>query len=149
MFISQKCQYAIRAVFELSRINNGQPVKINNIAESQGIPVRFCEVILSQLKQGGFIESRRGSDGGYLMTRPPENLHVGEIIRFIQGSIGPIDGLEDELEEGENKNGSPVFSSLWKEVREAISNVYDNTTFQNLVDRDAQMRAKFIANYSI
>ncbi len=69
MLVSQKSQYALRAVFELARRNGGLPVKIADIAEAQAIPQRFLEVIMNQLKQGGFVESRRGKRGGYLLAR--------------------------------------------------------------------------------
>ena len=63
MSVSQKCQYALRAVFELASRETHDPVKIAKIAESQKIPQKFLELILSQLKQGGFLGSRRGADG--------------------------------------------------------------------------------------
>ena len=63
MLVSQKCQYALRALFELAKRNGEGPVKIAAIAKAQAIPPRFLEVILSQLKQGSFVESQRGSEG--------------------------------------------------------------------------------------
>ena len=64
MFVSQKCQYALRAVFELAKQYGKGPTKILHIAELQAIPVRFLEVILVQLKRGGFVDSQRGKEGG-------------------------------------------------------------------------------------
>ena len=81
--VSQKCQYAIRATFELARRNGRGPIKIGEIAEAQAIPVRFLEVILNQLRQGGFVQSRRGAGGCYLV-RQPEEIKVGEITSMLR-----------------------------------------------------------------
>lgn len=83
MLISHRCQYALRAIFELAKRSNQGPVKIAQIAEVQAIPVRFLEVILSQLKQGRFVASRRGNRGGYILAYSPAELTVGAVIRFM------------------------------------------------------------------
>ena len=87
MFISQKCLYAMRAIFELSLREDSEPVKINKIADAQNIPPRFLEIILNQLKHAGFVESKRGKQGGYVLSYSPDELKVGEIINAVQGSI--------------------------------------------------------------
>ena len=66
-------------------------MKANDIAERQHIPIKFLESILSQLRGGGFVLSRRGAEGGYILARPADRLKVGEIIRFIDGPIAPVD----------------------------------------------------------
>lgn len=76
--VSKKCRYALRAIFELSLRDSAQPVKIQEIATAQSIPACFLEVILSELKHGGFVDSKRGSDGGYMLTRDACDLTVGE-----------------------------------------------------------------------
>ena len=78
MNISGKGDYALRAMFDLASQPVGQPVKIAEIARRQAIPQKFLELILAGLKQGGFVESRRGADGGYLLARQPEFLTVGK-----------------------------------------------------------------------
>lgn len=94
MSLSQKCYYAIRAVFELAKAPSGRAVKIGEIAERQQIPVKFLEAILGQLKRGGFVESRRGADGGYLLLRPAGGITVGDIIRYVEGPLHPVKCLE-------------------------------------------------------
>jgi Rrf2 family protein len=83
--ISGKGDYVLRAMFDLASQPVGQPVKIAEIARRQAIPQKFLELILAGLKQGGFVESRRGADGGYLLARQPEFLTVGEVLRFVEG----------------------------------------------------------------
>ncbi len=87
MLISRKCRYALRAVLELTMCNGQGPVKITDIAEAQAIPARFLEAILSQLKQAGFVASRRGKKGGYFLNCSPDELTMGNVIESIQGSL--------------------------------------------------------------
>src|SRR5207247_10276856 len=85
MNISVKGEYALHAIFDLSSQPPGEPVKIAAIARRQNIPQKFLELILSSLKQGGFVESRRGAEGGYLLARPPSLITIGEVLRFFEG----------------------------------------------------------------
>ena len=85
MTISVKGHYALQAIFDLATQPPGIPVKIGDIAKRQKIPQKFLELILAGLKQGGFVESRRGAEGGYLLVRPPETLTAGEVLRFVEG----------------------------------------------------------------
>lgn len=149
MLVSQKCQYAIRAIFELSRRWEQHPVKIADIAEAQSIPPRFLEVILSQLKQGGFIESKRGSDGGYTLARHPMTVTVGEVIRFLQGPIGPIECVAGQVESKCSLRNTCVFMPMWEEAKQALANVFDQTTFQCLLDREKRMNERYVPTYAI
>ena len=149
MLVSQKCQYALRAIFELARRMGQGPAKIAEIAEAQAIPPRFLEVILSQLKQGGFIESKRGSEGGYFLVRPPASLSVGEVMRFVQGPLGPVECVSGDPKEHCSLHADCVFLPMWKEAYAAMANVYDKTTFQELVERKQRMRSQYVPCYSI
>lgn len=148
MFVTQKTQYALRAIFELARRNGQGPAKIAEIAKAQAIPPRFLEVILSQLKQGGFVESQRGSLGGYWLARPANELTVGEIIQFIEGPFGPVECVNDQAKSSECPlHDDCVFLPMWAKVQEAVSQVYDNTTFQDLIEQ--AKRGNYIPVYSI
>jgi len=142
--VSQKCQYGLRAIFELAKRQEQGPAKIAAIAEAQAIPPRFLEVILSELKQGGFVESRRGREGGYLLAREPGQITVGEVIGFIGGPIGPV-----EPAPGRPEDPACVFTRMWEKVRSAISGVCDNITFQDLLEEEAKLKGTYVASYSI
>ena len=86
MNISVKSEYALKAIFDLACQPQGDPVKIAEIAGRQQIPQKFLELILSGLKQGGFVESRRGADGGYMLARAADAITVGEVLRHIEGA---------------------------------------------------------------
>ena len=137
MGISQKCYYAIRAVFELARAPAGTTMKIGEIAERQGIPAKFLEAILNQMKGGGFVESRRGAEGGYLLSRSARSLSLGEIIRFVEGPLYPVTGSSRETELDR------IFSPVFAAAEQALADVYDGVTFQDLVDRSRQTPADY------
>ena len=144
--VSQKCRYALRAIFELAFRDTTEPVKIHEIASAQSIPPRFLEIILSELRHGGFVESRRGYDGGYILSRPPYGLTVGEIIRFLCG--GSYISYEDRKGRFDFI-GDYAFSEMWKNISDAISDTYDNTTFADLVENELVKRQSYVPNYSI
>jgi Rrf2 family transcriptional regulator, cysteine metabolism repressor len=151
MLVSQKAQYALRGVFELARQYGKGWVRISDIADAQAIPIRFLEVILSQVKQAGFIVSRRGAEGGYMLTVNPRDLTVGQVLNFIQGPVGPVECVTEEA--NTNKKcplfGGCAFIGLWEKVQKAISDVYDHVTFQDLIDEDIAKRQHFVPSYSI
>lgn len=134
MAVTQKCQYALRAVYELALRQDEAPCKIGVIAESQGIPVRFLENILNGLKGAGFVDSARGKDGGYFLTRGAAEITVGEVIRFVQGPFDPVD-CNNRLDVPCGIFDDCVFRPLWEKARLALEAVYDGTTIQDLVDQ--------------
>ena len=143
MDVSVKGEYALRAVFELSRRGNPEPLKIARIAESQRIPQKFLELILAQLKQGGYLGSRRGAEGGYFLARPADQITVGDILRQIDGPFQrPRRPFDSEPPD------SP-FPEMWERVERALSCVVDRTTFADLVERWNQKRSKRILNWQI
>jgi Rrf2 family cysteine metabolism transcriptional repressor len=140
MGVSQKCYYAIRAIFELARAPSGRAMKIGEIAERQHIPVKFLEAILNQLKQGGFVESRRGAEGGYLLVRPASGLTLGDIIRYVEGPLHPVKCLEGRQGCGQSQ-ADCIFAPVWAAAEKALGDVYDGVTFQELVDRSRKQPA--------
>jgi Rrf2 family transcriptional regulator, cysteine metabolism repressor len=150
MNLSQKCQYAFRAVFELSRRHcREQPVSVAEIAEIQAIPPRFLEQILAELRQGGFVTSRRGAQGGYVLAIPPAELRVGDIIRFIEGPISPVKCIIQEDESDCALRAECMFQDFWQRAKEAVEKVYDSTTFQDLVREAEERSRKQCVNYNI
>ena len=143
MAINQKCQYALRAIFELAKRGSDEPCKIGAIAEAQGIPVRFLENILSSLKSGGFAASSRGKDGGYVLAKPASEITVGEVIRFVQGPLAPVECADGGSELCAFSNDC-VFHPLWEKAKRALEQVYDGTTFADLVE-EQKCRAPFCA----
>ena len=149
MNVSQKCQYGLRAIFELAKRQGLGPTTIGQIAETQAIPPRFLELILGQLRQGGFVESRRGIHGGYLLAVCPGTLSVGEIIRFIDGPLAPVRCIAGDKKKDCPLYGSCAFLSTWKRAEDAVAKVYDETTFEDLMNEERAASDKYVASYCI
>jgi len=141
MNISVKGEYALHAVFDLASQPPGQPVKIADIAGRQKIPQKFLELILASLKQGGFVESRRGAEGGYLLARPADAIKVGEVLRFVEGARNEKSRVRRQAE-------SP-FADMWQRVNATVSDVLDQTSFTDLQRAWKQKRARFVPNWEI
>jgi Rrf2 family protein len=148
MRLSKKCQYALRAVFELAHRHNGQPAKIQDIGRAQGVSPRFLEVILNDLRHAGFVESRRGNEGGYLLARPAKQITVGEVIRCVQG---PIAVAREEGRKGAGGGifGDEAFEELWRDINEAVCEVCDGRTFADMVESARQKQRQTAPNYVI
>ncbi|MFQ6034281.1 MAG: RrF2 family transcriptional regulator [Sedimentisphaerales bacterium] len=149
MRISKKCQYALRAVFELASRDSGQPMKISEIAGAQNIPPRFLEIILNELRHAGLLNSQRGRQGGYLLARRAEELTVGEVIEHIQGRIYMTAESAEKPNESQSYFGDYAFKELWQKVDNAVSEVCDNMTFAELVEYEKAKKYRIVPNYTI
>ena len=141
MNISVKGEYALQAILDLAAQRPGEPVRIADIASRQSIPQKFLELILAGLKQGGFVESRRGAEGGYLLARGPDSITVGEVLRFVEG---PQPGRTRSRRKAETP-----FTDMWKQVDDAISGIIDRTTFGELLRSWQEKQNKYVLNWEI
>ena len=136
MLVTQKKQYALRAIFELAKQQGDEPVKTSMIAEAQAIPLRFLEVIMGQLKRAGIVDSKRGFFGGYTLLQTPDQICVGDIFRVLDKE----DNTEVCMACTSKGNcpflGGCVFMKLWDQAQRAMDAVYDRTTIQTLIDQD-------------
>ena len=137
--ISKKCIYALKAVLVLSRNHGRAPITIHHIAEEEDIPPRFLEAILRDLKQTGITDSIRGKDGGYLLTRAPHQISMGQVVRAVEGPWFP----------GSEEDKPDVFQSVWAESETALRNVLDQKNFQTLISEQDKLRGGGTLNYSI
>jgi Rrf2 family cysteine metabolism transcriptional repressor len=144
MNISVKSEYALKAVFDLSAqylASRGvamPPVKIADIAKRQKIPQKFLELILAGLKQNGFVDSRRGAEGGYLLARPPDSITVGDVLRAVEN-----------YRAGSRHASDNPFGDIWNRVDSAMSDVLDKTSFGEIARSWQEKHAKYIPNWEI
>jgi Rrf2 family protein len=139
MNISSKGHYALQALFDLASRNTAEPVKIASIAQRQNIPQKFLELILSSLKQGGFVESRRGADGGYSLARRPETITVGEVLRYVEGSPEKPRGPQHET----------PFSELWRNVDKSVAGIVDRANFASIIRNWAEKQKTYVHDWDI
>lgn len=142
---STKCIYALRAILELALHEGFRVVKSQQIASAQGIPLRFLEIILAELRQGGFVESKRGNAGGYILARPPEMITVAQVINFIEGHKAVRNRQGQETADW----GDDPFASLWQELDRVCSKVLDSTSFADLAGEEVRKRNLRSPNYVI
>jgi Rrf2 family protein len=141
MRVTLKGDYALRAIFDLALQKPGKPVRIADIAKRQKIPQKFLELILSGLKQGGFVESRRGAEGGYLMARSPDTITVGQVLRFVEGTRG---GRQRHRLDSEGP-----LAEMWQKVDGAVSAVVDRISFAELGRAWRERQSKYVPNWEI
>ena len=141
MNISLKGEYALQAIFDLASQRPGEPIRIADIARRQKIPQKFLEVILAGMKQSGFVESRRGAEGGYLLARSAESLTVGEVLRSIES---PRQGPGRSRRKAETP-----FTDMWRQVDSAVSEIIDKTTFAGLLRGWTEQQNKYVLNWEI
>ena len=139
--ISVKGEYALLAVLDLATHRTGEPVKIASIARRQRIPQKFLELILAGLKQGGFVESRRGAEGGYLLARPAESISVGEVLRYVERGRGQRGSAR--------KRGENGLTALWGEVEKVVSEILDHRNFAELSRSWRDKQTQWVPNWDI
>ena len=139
MNVSVKGTYALQAIFDLALEQSGDPVKIADIAKRQKIPQKFLELILAGLKQGGFVISKRGAEGGYLLARPADAITIGEVLRYIEGA---------KAIKTQREKDSPL-AEFWSRVDEAVSSVIDHTTFAELARNWREKQHTYVPNWDI
>jgi len=134
MRITYRGDYALKAVLELALNYDKVVVTSRDLAKRIDTPVKFLEQVLLDLRKGGFIESRRGNVGGYLLSKAPANITVGDVIRHIDGPIEPIACIREGYSNCADIDRC-VFKKMWQKVSEATSDIIDKVTFEDLVSQ--------------
>jgi Rrf2 family protein len=133
MRISAKVDYAVRAAVELAAVEGTpeKPVKGDVIAEAQGIPLKFLENILGELKHVGIVNSRRGAQGGYWLNRPADEVTLADIVRAVEGPLASVRGEspEDLKYRGEAK----PLQKVWIALRANLRAVMEEVTLADVV----------------
>ncbi|MFL6204749.1 MAG: RrF2 family transcriptional regulator [Acidimicrobiales bacterium] len=134
MRITAKVDYAVRAGAELAAhaATHGPraPMKGEAIASGQGIPARFLESILSELRRSGIVGSQRGSEGGYWLARPAEDVSVADVIRAVEGPLADVHGTPPE--EAEYTGAASELQRVWVATRVALREVLETTTLGDI-----------------
>lgn len=139
MKISTKGRYALRLMLDIALNDAKTPVRIKDIAERQQISDKYLEQIVSSLNKAGFVKSLRGPQGGYRLTKKPEEYTVGMILRLIEGSLAPVVCLDDDINNCTRADRCPTLI-LWEKLYDAISEVVDNITLADLISWQKNMK---------
>ena len=133
MKISTKGRYALRLMIDLATNDDGNPIRIKDVAERQNISDKYLEQIISALNKAGFVRSVRGPQGGYSLKKKPEDYTVGMILRLTEGSLAPVACVEEDETDCERQGGCVTYL-LWRKISDAINGVVDTITLKDLID---------------
>lgn len=140
MHISARADYAVRAMLTLAAAEAGAPVSVQRLAEDQGLPRKFLEAILGDLRRASLVTSRMGAMGGYVLARPAEDIYVGAVIRAVDGPLAEVRG---ERPQATSYNGAAAnLRTLWVAVRASVRSVLDATTLADVVSGDLPQSAQ-------
>jgi Rrf2 family cysteine metabolism transcriptional repressor len=123
MKISTKGRYGLTIMIELAKKHGEGPTSLKSIAQTHDLSEHYLEQLIAPLRNAGLVKSIRGAYGGYVLGNVPEAITAGDIIRVLEGPISPVEVLEDE---------EPAKRHLWVRIRDAVKDVLDNTTLEDL-----------------
>src|SRR5690606_27085770 len=147
MKLSTRGDYAVRALLELTLAPSDTPMPLSAISQRTNIPFNHLEPIFRELRTARFVRSQRGQQGGYVLARPPEEITVADVIRVMEGPLAPT------LCASRTRHApcptylcpdedSCALRDLWTSVRDAISDILDNTNFRDLAERQQSARTQ-------
>lgn len=126
MHVTAKADYAVRAVVELVDAKQESPRKVDSLAKAQAIPVSFLENILTQLRSAGIVRSQRGPEGGYWLSRPPEEITLAEVIRAVEGPLVGVRGQRPE--EVQYSGSAESLQQVWVALRANLRAVLERVS---------------------
>ncbi|WP_027716855.1 Rrf2 family transcriptional regulator [Desulfuromonas sp. TF] len=138
--ISKKTKYGLQALLILAREHGRGPILIAELAERDRIPKKFLESILLQLKNAGILGSRKGKGGGYFLARDPSQITMGRAVRVLEGPLAPVPCVSEtayqKCQECDDEASCGI-RLVMKDVRDAIADILDHTTLQEVVARSS------------
>ena len=142
MRISQKGLYALQAMMMLARRYNQGAIRIRDIAYEEGLPEKFLELILLEMKNARMVESVRGAKGGYQLRRSPDEIHLSEIIRLIDGPLAPFADAEQLRSLIDRDAEHRALYKVFLEVRDAAAKILEHTTLADIVGPKSSQLSK-------
>lgn len=133
--LTKKAKYGLKAMSYLAGVETGQTALVADIAEANQIPKKFLDAILAELRNGGFVYSKKGKGGGYMLAKPPSEISVGNLIRALDGPLAPIQCASKTIYRrcddcADEKHCAVRLVMI--EARDAIAKVFDNTSLEQM-----------------
>lgn len=144
MRVSAKADYAVRAAIELAAAGEG-PIKGDVIATAQKIPLRFLENILAELRHAGLVQSQRGAEGGYWLSRAADDITLAEIIRAVEGPLASIRG--ERPEDLEYRGDAEELQQVWIALRANIREILESVTVADIARRNLPEPVRTLAEH--
>ena len=141
MKISTKGRYALRIMIDLAENANGEYIRLKDISARQGITLKYMEQIMPMLTKAGYVRSYRGNNGGYMLAKEPEEYTAGDIIRTTEGSLAPIECLDDVPNRCERQDQCSTLE-FWEGLKKVIDQYVDSVTLADLVNNHEEKCGK-------
>jgi Rrf2 family protein len=133
MKLSTKGRYGLRAIIDLARYSENEPVSISSISARQDISERYLEQLVALLKKAGLVKSIRGASGGYVLAKDINEISVGDILRALEGDLEPVKCMGFEEHGGCSASGECVTKYVWQKINDSINQTVDNMKLCELV----------------
>ena len=133
MKLSTKGRYGLRAMIDLARYSEVEPVSINSIAARQNISERYLEQLVALLRKAGLVKSIRGATGGYILAKDAAEISVGDILRALEGSLEPVKCAAFYSEEGRMASDGCVTKYVWQKINDSINETVNQMMLDELV----------------
>jgi len=140
MKVSKRGEYGMRALCYLAEHFGQGRIHIRTIATDEGISAKFLESIMLQLRRAGFVTSRRGGEGGHTLSRAPETITLGEVIRVLDGPLAPMASAAELHELMKRNPRQRGFYATLIDVRDAVSGILDGTSLADVVRRNKELK---------
>jgi Rrf2 family protein len=147
MKLSTRGRYGLRALLDLAVHQGEGMVLLKDIARRQEVSLPYLEHLITPLIAGGLVKSTRGARGGVLLLKPPAEVKLTEVVQLLEGSIAPVDCVNDPRVC--SRSASCVTRDIWMQIKDAIIQVLDSTTLQDLVERQRQKEQTETGMYNI
>lgn len=133
MKLSTRTRYAVRAIIELAQNDGNKPLQLKIIAQRQDISVKYLEQLIAVLRSAGLVRSIRGSKGGYVLAKDPDQIRLIDVFHCLEGTVSTTECVENE--DYCERSADCAARQVWAQVQQAIENVLQSITLQDLVDR--------------
>ncbi len=141
MKISTRGEYGVRAMVALAHHYGSGPVSITAVAKESSVPPAYLEQLIGPLRRAGLVESKRGAQGGYQLSRPPAAIRVGDVYRVMEGPVAPMDCVsEDPADQTCPLIDGCETRPVWMKLRDSITEALDSTTLEDLVNGSVRTR---------
>ncbi len=147
MRLSTKGRYGIRAMLDLALNSSEGPVLLRDIAKRQEVSEKYLEHSISALRKAGLVRSIRGARGGYVLAKLPSQIRLSEIMEVLEGSMAPVECVDDP--QVCQRAQLCVTRDIWAKMKEAIDNILESITLQDMVEQQNRKKNSKAIVYNI
>jgi Rrf2 family cysteine metabolism transcriptional repressor len=144
MKLSTRTRYAVRAIIELAQNDSKKPLQLKIIAQRQEISVKYLEQLMAVLRSAGFVRSIRGSKGGYVLAKSPNEIKLNDVMHRLEGTVATVECVEND--DYCSRSADCAARYLWTQVEQAIDRVLEGITLRDLVEKASEHKK---LNYQI